>query len=258
MKKLQAKGQLEVSSKIRREQRKLLVAQRKVESIRILDSLFERIRVTFLYKFFHQKTNFKIFPKLKESLDSGKSSKKLFEENLDRLKLVNKYKQATEELFNQQKEKLEETKSKSSLRAILKKDSSKSETVSQGKEHHREKKKKAESSSEDEFKEPPKQHMNPFKNVCTPEMAAEWLKMNIMAYPPIFPGIQMYPPVSYRGGGAFRGGRGRFRGRGRGSYHGGGSYYDDDENYNNGYRSRRSRSRTRSRSRFVFIVFFCG
>lgn len=196
-------------------------------------------------------------PQLKKSLDSGKSSKKLFEENSDRLKLVNKYKQATEELFNQQKERLEEAKAKSSLRAILKKDSQTSEkNSSQERNHHKEKKKKKEeSSSDDDFKAPVDQRINPFQNVCTPEMAAEWLKMNIMSYPPIFPGIPMYPPVPYRGGGgSYRGSRGRFRGRG-GSYH---THYDG--NYSNGYRSRRSRSRSRtrtksrSRSRFVILL----
>lgn len=263
MKKLQAKGQLEVSSKIRREQRKLIQAQRKVESIRILDALFERIRVSNKTNHYKYSLNNNINQQLEESLNSGKSSKKLYEENSDRLKLINKYKQATEELFNQQKEKLEETKSKSSLRAILKKDTPKTENnSSQEKELHKERKKKG-SSSEDEFKvSTNNQHVNPFKNVCTPEMAAEWLKMNIMAYPPIFPGIQMYPPVSYRGSGApFRGGRGGFRGRGRGTYHSGSSYYEDS-GYSNGYRNRRSRSRSRSRpransrsrSRLVFFI----
>ncbi|KAL5274537.1 AKAP17A family protein [Megaselia abdita] len=227
LKKLQAKGQLEVTSKIRREQRKLIIAQRKVESIRILDALFERIRI-------------------KESLDSGRSSKKLYEENFDRLKLVNKYKQATEELFNQQQKKLDETKSRSSLRAILKKDNQKSENLKSKEIDNNKERQNELSSSDDEFKAPVNQLNNPFKSVCTPEIAAEWLKMNIMAYPPIFPGIQMYPPVSYRGGGVFRGSRGRFRGRGRSSYY---SNYDDDGNYTNGYRNHRSKSSSRSRSK---------
>lgn len=161
---------------------------------------------------------------------------------------MNKYKQATEELYNQQKEKLEETKSKSSLRAILKKDLHRQEKgkSEENCDHRKAKKKQNSSSSEDGFNAHPNQPTNPFKGVCTPEMAAEWLKMNIMAYPPIFPAMQMYQSIPYRGGGAFRSNRGRFRGRGRGSFH---SHYEDDGSYNNGYRSRWTRSRSRSISR---------
>lgn len=45
LKKIQEKGQIEISQKIRVEERKLMIAQRKLESIRILEKLFDRIKV---------------------------------------------------------------------------------------------------------------------------------------------------------------------------------------------------------------------
>lgn len=45
LKKLREKEQLEMSSKIRSEEKKLLIAQRKLESIRVLEALFDRIKV---------------------------------------------------------------------------------------------------------------------------------------------------------------------------------------------------------------------
>ena len=45
LKKIQEKGQIEISQKIRIEERKLMIAQRKLESIRILEKLFDRIKV---------------------------------------------------------------------------------------------------------------------------------------------------------------------------------------------------------------------
>ena len=45
LKKIQERGQVEISQKIRVEQRKLMIAQRKLESIRILEQLFDRIKV---------------------------------------------------------------------------------------------------------------------------------------------------------------------------------------------------------------------
>lgn len=46
LKKIQEKGQIEISQKIRIEERKLMIAQRKLESIRILEKLFDRMKVT--------------------------------------------------------------------------------------------------------------------------------------------------------------------------------------------------------------------
>lgn len=45
LRKIREKEELEISSKIRSEEKKLLAAQRKLESIRILEVLFERIKV---------------------------------------------------------------------------------------------------------------------------------------------------------------------------------------------------------------------
>lgn len=46
--KLREKEQHEISSKIRSEEKKLLIAQRKLESIRVLEALFDRIKVKWL------------------------------------------------------------------------------------------------------------------------------------------------------------------------------------------------------------------
>lgn len=45
LQKLRSKEQVEISSKIRAEEKKLMLAQRKLESIRVLEALFERIKV---------------------------------------------------------------------------------------------------------------------------------------------------------------------------------------------------------------------
>lgn len=45
LRKLREKEEYEINSKIRAEEKKLLAAQRKLESIRVLEVLFERIKV---------------------------------------------------------------------------------------------------------------------------------------------------------------------------------------------------------------------
>lgn len=45
LKKLREKEEHEMTSKIRSEEKKLLIAQRKLESIRVLEALFDRIKV---------------------------------------------------------------------------------------------------------------------------------------------------------------------------------------------------------------------
>lgn len=45
LKKLREQEQNQLNSKIRSEERKLMIAQRKLESIRVLEALFERIKV---------------------------------------------------------------------------------------------------------------------------------------------------------------------------------------------------------------------
>lgn len=46
LKKLREQETNQLSTKIRNEEKKLLIAQRKLESIRVLESLFERIKVS--------------------------------------------------------------------------------------------------------------------------------------------------------------------------------------------------------------------
>lgn len=45
LKKIREQEQLQLDSKIRSEEKKLLIAQRKLESIRVLEALFDRIKV---------------------------------------------------------------------------------------------------------------------------------------------------------------------------------------------------------------------
>lgn len=47
LKKLRDQEQQQLNSKIKQEEKKLLIAQRKLESIRLLEALFERIKVNF-------------------------------------------------------------------------------------------------------------------------------------------------------------------------------------------------------------------
>lgn len=51
LKKIREQEQQQLTSKIRSEEKKLLIAQRKLESIRVLEALFDRIKVndTFFY-----------------------------------------------------------------------------------------------------------------------------------------------------------------------------------------------------------------
>lgn len=48
LKKLREKEQHEISHKIQSEEKKLLIAQRKLESIRVLEALYDRIKVLFI------------------------------------------------------------------------------------------------------------------------------------------------------------------------------------------------------------------
>lgn len=49
LQKLRSKEQVEISSKIRAEEKKLQLAQKKLESIRVLEALFERIKVIWFF-----------------------------------------------------------------------------------------------------------------------------------------------------------------------------------------------------------------
>lgn len=48
LKKIREQEQHQLSTKIRSEEKKLLIAQRKLESIRVLEALFDRIKVNIL------------------------------------------------------------------------------------------------------------------------------------------------------------------------------------------------------------------
>lgn len=49
LKKIREQEQLQLNSKIRSEEKKLLIAQRKLESIRVLEALFDRIKVIYFH-----------------------------------------------------------------------------------------------------------------------------------------------------------------------------------------------------------------
>lgn len=49
LKKIREQEQQQLNSKIRSEEKKLLIAQRKLESIRVLEALFDRIKVSFVH-----------------------------------------------------------------------------------------------------------------------------------------------------------------------------------------------------------------
>lgn len=244
-----------------------MIAQRKLESIRILEQLFDRIKVSYYYiklKYsFNIYLNLPLFVQLKHE---GKYSKLGIETHkMDlRDRLVEKYKMATEKLLTEQKKKVEEIKTKTPLMGLLKSS------------RHR----RSESSDVDETKVKDKpiiaqntttdaasvsvvpnvglNPLNPFKAVAAlaaaggaasgtlppgypPEAASEWMKsLSMFPYvPPVFGGMSaLYrPPTAFPVSMNYRGyvprirGRGRgSRGRGRGGYET--SYYN---NYKNNY-----------------------
>ncbi|XP_055923978.1 A-kinase anchor protein 17A isoform X2 [Eupeodes corollae] len=269
LKKLEEKGQIELSRKIRLEEKKLLIVRRKLESIRVLEALFERLKV-------------------KDLQEKGKS---ISHTSVDlRQRLVDKYKSATEKLLDEQKRKVESEKIQTGLLGLLKsRKSDKGEGGSangnakeNGKKRRKSQRASSNSSSSSSEDEPKKKHevnsrgdqvFNPFKDVYTPEAAAELMKMSMLSYG-VFPGMPVYRPFApthaMRGyiprgrGGGMRGPR-----RGGFNYHGSSSgypyknYYNDYRNdagmshdysdrhggYNNSRSYSRSRSRKRSRSR---------
>jgi len=106
---LQEKGNLEINHKIKMEERKLMIAQRKLESIRILEALFERIK---LKEALSNRTN-------KNKIQIKENNKKLDTIDL-RNKLINRYKSAQEEILEKQKCKLAQVKGRTGLLALLK------------------------------------------------------------------------------------------------------------------------------------------
>lgn len=61
LKKIREREQHEISSKIRSEEKKLLIAQRKLESIRVLEALFDRIKVRFWLVYFENSSGYQFF-----------------------------------------------------------------------------------------------------------------------------------------------------------------------------------------------------
>ncbi|XP_033166974.1 A-kinase anchor protein 17A isoform X1 [Drosophila mauritiana] len=260
MKKIQERGQVEISQKIRIEERKLMIAQRKLESIRTLEKLFERIQL--------------------KQRDKNRRAKQDDDKDIQRGRLVEKYKAATEKLVCDQRKIVQEIKSNTPLLGLLKSKSKKSAAP-------------ADASSEDEAASS-KRHklgngvtesaapgdvnsaLNPLNAVAAmaagavpgpgvynAKVASEWMQsLSMFGYglPGVFPGALYRPPAPFPVSSNYRGfaprprGRGRGRGIGiRGSRSGYDSYYNskhdryDDEN-ENGYYHKSSRGRNRSRS----------
>ncbi|KAI9576204.1 hypothetical protein GQX74_014264 [Glossina fuscipes] len=252
LKRIQEKSQIEISQKIRVEERKLMIAQRKLESIRILEQLFDRMKLKHLAKY-----------------GTSTSRKYQLEQQKDtmRERLVEKYKTATEKLLMEQKRKVEDIRNKTPLMGLLKSKKTKgsseeSADESDGKRKVNSTNDAGANTSTNAAASTESQPMNPFKAVAAlatgatanpynTEAASEWMKSLMFPYvPPMFPGMShLYRPPAYPVSGSYRSFaprmRMRIRGRGRGRGMG------------NRLRSRtrsrdrrsRSRSRTRTRSR---------
>ncbi|XP_062124667.1 A-kinase anchor protein 17A [Drosophila sulfurigaster albostrigata] len=275
LKKIQERGQVEISQKIRVEERKLMIAQRKLESIRILEQVFERIQL-----------------KQKEKSHRGHHDDA---KDVQRGRLVEKYKTATEKLVCDQRKIVQEIKSNTPLMGLLKSKSKKSGGTAASSEEEGESSavnKKAKlngnivaANGNASTAAPAVQPgvLNPFKAVTaalaagavpgtaaaaaySAEAASEWMQsLSMFGYgmPPVFPGAALYrPPAAppfpvssnYRGFAPRPRGRGRGRGRGgRAGYDGHSSsyynpnHYDGDEG-DDGYYHKSSRGRNRSRS----------
>ncbi|XP_030245667.1 A-kinase anchor protein 17A [Drosophila navojoa] len=277
LKKIQERGQVEISQKIRVEERKLIIAQRKLESIRILEQVFERIQL-----------------KQREKKQRGHHDE---EKDLQRGRLVEKYKCATEKLVCDQRKIVQEIKTNTPLMGLLKSKSKKIGTVAASSEEEDSattiKKQKLNgnfiganaNAGADAALSNSNAVLNPFKAVTAAlaagvvpgpsaaaayngaaEAASEWMKslsMFGLGMPPVFPGTALYRapgPSPFAMSSNYRGfaSRGRGRGRGRGmrgshsfSYYNPKQYdndrYEDDDG-GDGYYHKVSRGRNRSRS----------
>ncbi|KPU80470.1 uncharacterized protein Dana_GF18655, isoform C [Drosophila ananassae] len=264
LKKIQERGQVEISQKIRLEERKLMIAQRKLESIRTLEKLFERIQ-------FKQKDK-----KNRAKHDDAK--------DIQRERLVEKYKAATEKLVCDQRKIVQDIKSNTPLLGLLKSKSKKSTAADASSDDDAAASKKHKATNGESngpaarasLADDPNSALNPFKAVAAmaagavpgtanynAEAASEWMKsLQMFGYglPGVFPGALYRPPAPFPVSSNYRGfaPRPRLRGRGRGSglrgsRSGYDSYYNpkhdryDDEG-DNGYYHKSSRGRNRSRS----------
>ncbi|XP_032578193.1 A-kinase anchor protein 17A isoform X2 [Drosophila sechellia] len=260
MKKIQERGQVEISQKIRIEERKLMIAQRKLESIRTLEKLFERIQL--------------------KQRDKNRRAKQDDDKDIQRGLLVEKYKAATEKLVCDQRKIVQEIKSNTPLLGLLKSKSKKSaapadassDDEAAGSKRHKLGNGVTESAAPGDVNSA----LNPLNAVAAmaagavpgpggynAKVASEWMQsLSMFGYglPGVFPGALYRPPAPFPVSSNYRGfaprprGRGRGRGIGiRGSRSGYDSYYNskhdryDDEN-ENGYYHKSSRGRNRSRS----------
>ncbi|XP_052835567.1 A-kinase anchor protein 17A isoform X2 [Drosophila gunungcola] len=262
LKKIQERGQVEISQKIRIEERKLMIAQRKLESIRTLEKLFERIQL--------------------KQKDKNRRAMQDEVKDIQRGRLVEKYKAATEKLVCDQRKIVQDIKSNTPLMGLLKSksknsavpmDASSDDDGSASKRH-----KMGNGTVDSKAAIPGDGHptLNPLKAVAamaagavpgagpySAEAASEWMQsLSMFGYglPGVFPGALYRPPAPFPVSSNYRGfaprprGRGRGRGMGiRGSRSGYDSYYNSkhdrygDEG-DNGYYHRSSRGRNRSRS----------
>ncbi|XP_022217853.2 A-kinase anchor protein 17A [Drosophila obscura] len=271
LKKIHERGQVEISQKIRIEERKLLIAQRKLESIRTLEKLFERIQL--------------------KQKDKPRRARQDEAKDIQRGRLVEKYKAATEKLVCEQRKIVQEIKSNTPLMGLLKSKSKKNSAAdcSSDDENARAASKRLKANglataaapgAVDSLSNAASAALNPFKPATAmsvgavpgqaaynAEAASEWMQsLSMFGYglPGVFPGALYRPaapfPVSsnYRGFAPRPRGRGRGRGAGfrggRSGYEGSSSYYNPkhdrygDEDNDNGYHHKSSRGRHRSRS----------
>ncbi|PSN37749.1 hypothetical protein C0J52_22720 [Blattella germanica] len=129
--KLKEKETEEMNKKIAIEEKKLLIAQRKLESIRLLDELFERVKVNKQKELLKKKedTERKNVKNKQRKEDKGKKKQEKERNKKDKLydverelrnKLVKKYKTAQEQQLEEQREKLLQTiEGKNKLRSVL-------------------------------------------------------------------------------------------------------------------------------------------
>ncbi|KAL9872867.1 A-kinase anchor protein 17A isoform 1-T1 [Glossina fuscipes fuscipes] len=242
LKRIQEKSQIEISQKIRVEERKLMIAQRKLESIRILEQLFDRMKLKHLAKY-----------------GTSTSRKYQLEQQKDtmRERLVEKYKTATEKLLMEQKRKVEDIRNKTPLMGLLKSKKTKgsseeSADESDGKRKVNSTNDAGANTSTNAAASTESQPMNPFKAVAAlatgatanpynTEAASEWMKSLMFPYvPPMFPGMShLYRPPAYPVSGSYRSFaprmRMRIRGRGRGRGMGYDNHYPSNHYYNKHY-----------------------
>lgn len=237
----------ELTKKIHKEQKKLLKAQRKVQSIRLLEALFERIKTKYSAEDNGGPSkDFKGF-----DLRSKLNKKKTLIDPSD----IKKERSLSITSISSNDSILSDKASKKKSKKRRDSSSSSSSSSSSNSSAHRRKKKSTTAPA------PPTNGMYPGW-MGYPE-AGEWAPPPYMYPPPYITGmVRPYFNPNFRGGYAVRP-RGRGRGRGRGYY----SNYESDGRYNRRYdddyddhdrrspRRRYSRSHSRSRSRrFVVII----